>query len=159
MRVGKILTCSDKEFIEIVKTSYSYSECIRKLGYTKVHGGSYRGLKNRIEKLNIDTSHMKPNHNSALKTRFHNDEIFCENSSYKGRVRVRVLKENLIPYVCALCGIGGVWQGKELTLTLDHINGDHTDNRLKNLRFLCPNCDSQQETYCGKNKRKYYKNN
>lgn len=46
-----------------------------------------------------------------------------------------------------MCGIGNEWNGKPLTLQLDHINGDHSDNRLENLRILCPNCHSQTSTW------------
>lgn len=49
-----------------------------------------------------------------------------------------------------MCENIGVWNGKKLSLQLDHINGDHSDNRLENLRFLCPNCHTQTETYCSK---------
>ena len=43
-----------------------------------------------------------------------------------------------------------IWNDKKLSLQLDHINGDNSDNRLENLRFLCPNCHTQTETYCSK---------
>ena len=78
--------------------------------------------------------------------------IFCKNSkSSPAHVRKLLIKENLIPYVC-ICGNVGTWNGVSLTLQMDHINGDRTDNRLKNLRFLCPNCHSQTHTFNGKNK-------
>ena len=97
------------------------------------------------------------NDGHGFKRTFNNDDIFCKNSKYKGRIRPRVLKDKLIPYKCAICGNEGEWNNKPLTLTLDHINGDNSDNRLENLRFICPNCDSQQDTYAGKNKNKYSK--
>ena len=64
----------------------------------------------------------------------------------------RIIEDNLIPYKCDKCGNQGEWLGKKLTLQIDHINGNHFDNRLENLRFLCPNCHAQTPTYAGKNK-------
>jgi hypothetical protein len=52
---------------------------------------------------------------------------------------------------CEVCGVGE-WQGKDLVLILDHINGNPCDHKVDNLRLLCPNCDSQTDTYKGKNK-------
>jgi 5-methylcytosine-specific restriction endonuclease McrA len=67
---------------------------------------------------------------------------------------VRVLKENVIKYQCAECGMFDKWNGKKIILQLDHINGVNNDNRVENLRFLCPNCHSQTKTYSGKNRNK-----
>lgn len=64
-----------------------------------------------------------------------------------------ILRDNLIPYVCVECTQGPEWNGKELTLELDHINGDKLDDRLENFRFLCPNCHSQTDTFKGKNSK------
>jgi len=55
-------------------------------------------------------------------------------------------------YSCAICGIGDEWQGKKLVLILDHIDGNSEDNSLKNLRLVCPNCDSQLSTFKARNK-------
>lgn len=55
-------------------------------------------------------------------------------------------------YKCAICGIGDTWNGKELHFVLDHIDGDASNNWKDNLRLICPNCDSQLDTYKSKNK-------
>ena len=81
------------------------------------------------------------------------EELFCENSKHPRSVlRRTIIANKLIPYTCAICGITE-WQGKNLSLELDHINGINNDNRLENLRFLCPNCHSQTVTYGSKNQR------
>ena len=80
------------------------------------------------------------------------EEYFKQNTSHCGaHTRDKIIKNNLMEYKCAICGNIGEWNGKQLVLQLDHINGDHFDNRLENLRFLCPNCHSQTETFGSKN--------
>lgn len=69
------------------------------------------------------------------------------------RLKKRLVDENILEYKCAICGNTGTWQGKKLTLQLDHINGEHTDNRVENLRFLCPNCHSQTDTFGSRQRR------
>ena len=61
------------------------------------------------------------------------------------------MKTAKVPYECFKCGNRGKWQGKKLTLVLDHKNGVKLDHRLKNLRFVCPHCDSQLPTYKSRN--------
>ena len=63
-----------------------------------------------------------------------------------------LINENRLEYKCAECGNRGEWLGKPLSLQLDHINGKNNDHRIENLRFLCPNCHTQTDTYSGKNK-------
>ena len=76
-----------------------------------------------------------------------------------GKASVRRIKKYLLETdrKCSICGITN-WMGKELTLIIDHINGDASDNRLKNLRLVCSNCDSQLPTYKSKNKNSSRKN-
>lgn len=97
-------------------------------------------------------------HEKGLSLRSHNyipdAEVFVENSSIvRHAVKRRIIKDNLIEHKCAECGLGSTWNGKDLVLQLDHINGVSNDNRITNLRFLCPNCHTQQNTYAAKNKK------
>lgn len=64
----------------------------------------------------------------------------------RGHLRNTILKHKLIPYNCSECNVIDEWNNKSLKLDLDHIDGDRTNNDLSNLRFLCPNCHSQQLT-------------
>lgn len=149
---------SDKEFIKIVSESFSISECLEKQGL-KHAGANYKGFHSRVKRLKLDTSHFLGQ--GHMKGKTHNwskeksiEEVFIENgSSQTSVVRRKVIKHNLLEYKCAECNIS-TWREKDLALHLDHINGINNDHRLENLRFLCPNCHSQTETYCGKNKGK-----
>jgi hypothetical protein len=68
------------------------------------------------------------------------------------KLNKRILKEKILKNECSVCEINE-WNSKPISLHLDHINGISTDHRLENLRFICPNCHSQTDTYCGKNKK------
>ena len=83
-----------------------------------------------------------------------NEDIFKENSLYANEmVKQRIVKQGLLKYQCSRCNLNN-WQGETIILDLDHINGNNRDNRLENLRYLCPNCHSQTDTYKGRNKNK-----
>lgn len=157
-KTSKVYQVSDEQFREIVANSYSYSDCLRALGLGTSGGSSTDVLKRRIQELECSTEHFNGTKSSGLQRSYSLKEILVENSTYSNttNLKERLLKEGLLQYHCAICGISE-WQGKTLSLQLDHINGNHTDNRIENLRLLCPNCHSQTHTYAGKNAIKYIK--
>ena len=117
-------------------------------------GSSTDTLKRRIVELNCDISHFgKKEKIQSPQARYSLDEILIENSTYANisRLKERLVREGKLEYKCQNCGIKE-WQSKPLSLHLDHINGKNNDHRIENLRFLCPNCHSQTETYAGRNK-------
>lgn len=114
-------------------------------------GSSTDILKRRIAELNCSTEHFGKQLQS-VSAKYSLEEILVENSSYANisRLKQRLVNEGKMEYKCQKCGISE-WLGNPLTLQLDHINGVNNDHRLTNLRFLCPNCHSQTDTYAGKN--------
>jgi 5-methylcytosine-specific restriction endonuclease McrA len=74
----------------------------------------------------------------------------ARNRSNRGNIKRRLSERGVLPYVCAICGISQ-WQGRPLTLQIDHVNGKRLDYRLDNLRLLCANCHSQTDTFGGRN--------
>jgi hypothetical protein len=84
-----------------------------------------------------------------------NETVFVEHSSYSRRsLKKRIIEQNLLNHCCQECGLKHEWNGKPIVLQLDHINGINNDHRIENLRFLCPNCHTQQDTYAAKNIKK-----
>lgn len=80
------------------------------------------------------------------------EQMLIEHCPYsRPTIKRRLVALGLLKLECAMCGIGPVWNAKPLVLRLDHVNGVNDDCRRENLRLLCPNCDSQTETYCGRN--------
>ena len=138
-----------EEIAQIVKQSTSLKDFARKIGYS--HSPSGDTIKMLTKKLeNFDTSHFVI---SSTRKDLNDEEILIKDSTVDQKVlRARYLKNKYTDYKCSICGQLPVWQGKDLTLILDHINGKHMDHRIENLRFLCPNCHSQTETFSGKNK-------
>ena len=70
------------------------------------------------------------------------------------KLRIKLIKDGIKKHECEICGIEE-WMGKKAPLELDHIDGNHYNNELKNLRIICPNCHSQTETNAGKNNKKH----
>ena len=69
------------------------------------------------------------------------------------KLNKRLVKDKILEYKCSCCGIFE-WNNREIVLQLDHIDGNNSNHILENLRLICPNCHSQTDTYCGKNKKK-----
>lgn len=120
-------------------------------------GGNYKTLRNRLDFDNIDYSKFKTGLGSNKGRKFPNSirvelkDILTINSSYnRVSLKKRLLKSGLLKEKCYQCGLGDIWNNKPITLQLDHINGNNKDNRLENLRIICPNCHSQTDTFAGK---------
>lgn len=76
--------------------------------------------------------------------------VLCEHSTCNRlHLKRRLYKEGLKQRRCELCGQNEVWRGRAMALILDHVNGVHDDNRLQNLRIVCPNCNATLDTHCG----------
>lgn len=154
-------TWSDDQFIEAVRASSSIAEVLKRLGLT-VAGSAYQTVHTNVERLGLDISHFtgqgwakgRPDLMPDNKRPF--SEILVENSTYTntGNLKRRLLSAGMLEERCGACGLGPEWQGEKLTLQLDHVNGFRRDNRIDNLRLLCPNCHSQTSTFCRRSKGK-----
>lgn len=139
---------SEEELRQMVAESKSFRELSIKIGYTPT-GRTNDTIRKRLEKYSISTEHFSACGKNSIKRSEQN--VFCENSTATQAVLRRwYIKGNYSEYKCSICGLPPVWNGKDLTLTLDHINGCNKDNRLENLRWICPNCDRQLDTFAGK---------
>jgi hypothetical protein len=159
MKKKKINKYSLEEIKNIVENSQSASEACRKMGMADKSGNGTR-LRKDLKDLNIDFSHWTGQLWSKGKTILTDErvskkrkleEMFVENSEVsRSHIRSLILKNNLLEYKCNTCCMSPIWNNTKLAFHIDHINGIRNDHRLENLRWLCPNCHSQTETYCGK---------
>ena len=150
MRESKINQLSKEEFALIVAKSKCWAEVVRAIGYSITSSKVYDIVKLRVLRDDLDVTHFIQQKRRELSF----DDVFCINSTVnQSTLRRWYIKEELAPYVCAICGQEPFWNHQELSLTLDHINGINGDNQPKNLRWVCPNCDRQLDTFGGKNKK------
>lgn len=155
--INKIYECTDEQFVNLIKNSANIAEVLFKLGYTvKGNSWGYSQVKQRMTDLNLSSANFKGKnayYETNKEREISPDKLFRINCKHTRTVlRRNIIRNNLLPYKCAICGISK-WNNKTLSLELDHINGMNNDNRLENLRFLCPNCHSQTTTYGSRNQQ------
>lgn len=150
IRYGRVWSLELNKFNELILSSNTKYEILNKLGLKPV-GSNYNSLNERIKFENISTSHLILNYKTKSK------RLPIENYLIKGKhlnnsgLVKRLINENILLEVCVECGLKNEWNNKPIRLQLDHIDGDRTNNELSNLRFLCPNCHSQTDTWGAKN--------
>jgi 5-methylcytosine-specific restriction endonuclease McrA len=139
-----------KELLDpICQTSYSVLEVMKKLGIQTQSGAVHRWIKKTIYDYDIDITHFKgkaANKGKKLPRRISEENIFSANKRLPTYILRRTLEDYKFEYKCSICGINE-WNNVKISLQIDHINGNCRDNRLENLRYLCPNCHSQTDTW------------
>jgi hypothetical protein len=149
---------SQERLLEALKTSRSIRQALIKVGLAP-QGGNYYTAHKLIKEHGLDTSHMTGqgwNKGDILGLAERNkrplEEILVKDSDYSNtsRIKNRLIAAGMKARACQLCGLTE-WNGKQIPLELDHINGDRFDNRLENLQILCPNCHAQGDNYRGRN--------
>ena len=132
-------------------SSKTMSEIILKLGLP-TGSASFLNCKRAAEQYNLSLPEITGSQRTA-RARSANStplqEVLVVRSSYTNRqaLKRKLIKADLLENLCVICHMGPEWNGKPLVLQLDHINGVGDDNRLENLRLLCPNCHSQTDTF------------
>jgi len=136
---------------EIIKESLNKTDVLNKLNL-KNNGGNFNTLSSFIRENNLDISHFikHPKNKGSFKIKKETNDILNNLIPYRSTssLKKRLYKEGLKSPICELCQQGEEWMGKKMSLILDHINGDRFDNRLENLRIVCPNCNATLETHC-----------
>jgi hypothetical protein len=147
---------ADEHLIQAVPKARSIAQVLLLIGLRPA-GGNYKTVKYRIRQLGLDTSHFGGQawlKGTKVRTRrpIPLQELLVDGSRYQSfKLKRRLIEEGLKEARCESCGLLG-WNGEPLPLELDHINGRNDDNRLMNLRILCPNCHALTSTYRGRNK-------
>lgn len=150
-----------EKFIKIVKQSKTLTDVVKGLGL-RCAGGNYKTIKKYIDLYELDTTHFDSEiiRIEKMKQYFETNkksltEILVKDSIVSRKtIKERLYREGLKKHECELCGQGEEWRGKKMSLILDHKNGVYNDNRLENLRIVCPNCNATLDTHCGKQNSK-----
>lgn len=154
---------TEKQLRDAVKSSFSYRQVIAKLGLVAA-GGNYDQIKKYVSEYNINIKHFKGRGwNKGLTgigtPRLSLEKILVKGSYFQSfKLKKRLFAAGLKPEHCEQCQWSQKTEDGYLPLELDHINGDRHDNRIENLRVLCPNCHSLTSTHrgrAGKGKHKH----
>ncbi len=150
-----------KEKLEkVISESSNTSECLKKMDLT-VRPGNYETFNKYVELYNINITHFHRNLSGLKKhltnIKYNIEDILVQYSTYgSSKLKKRLYDEGYKERVCEICGQDENWKDVEISLILDHINGIHTDNRLENLRIVCPNCNAGLSTHCRSSKKRNY---
>jgi hypothetical protein len=144
---------SEEELREVIACCKNYKDILQTLQLNMFY---HKYLKKFVEENNIDISHFKQGL-ACFERKIKIQDKLVKGDKHVGSADIKayLVKNNLVENKCSVCNLPPVWNNKPLTLQLDHINGDHFDNRVENLRLICPNCHTQTETFTGRNNAKY----
>ena len=158
MKIKNTIEDLDSTYLQdILDQSKTLADVILKIGLS-LHGNNYVQLNKTVKNKNLSLEQLNKNRKQSSfggVKEIPIEDVLIKDSSYnRGSLKLRLVKEGLLDYKCSVCENTGMWNNQKLTLQLDHMNGINTDNRLENLRFICPNCHSQTDTYTGKNSKR-----
>jgi Zn finger protein HypA/HybF involved in hydrogenase expression len=137
---------TNQQLKDAVQSSSTMKETLEKIGFPPI-GCYYTFFKKKIIELKIDNTHWKKYVGKRVEKRTLEETL--EKSAAK-TIRKRIIKDKIFEYKCSICALSN-WLNNPISLQLDHIDGNNTNNKLENLRLLCPNCHSQTDTFCGRN--------
>lgn len=155
MKTSMISIMPKEELQKIIDESSSYKEILKKLDICQT-GGNWRSLKNRILLDGLSIEKLKLNKKIHINKTIDLKDILVKESIYtnRGTLKKRLISNGMLKNECSICHLKDEWNGGKLVMILDHINGINNDHRIENIRLICPNCNSQTNTFAGRNLKK-----